>query len=243
MLPVLPTPGFPSRHRPNLFSFPLILAVLLLRLTAGLTAAAPLIEISISPEGRVKASAGEAKPVLVQGAWTEFEIVIDNTAGLTSPLAIESLQLLTSAGDVSRARWLKLEIVPPGPLSGKPEETRILRLWSRDAGRRAAVFNINAGQGSQDLGFRSDVLLTFVVKRAATATTPASLSPGRDSPDGWGRARCRDASGPHGLKPFAALAARYTISDFANKTRRPFNAQRRPALCSSSICALCSREK
>lgn len=177
MLQVFPVPGFHSRRCPSLFFLPIFFAFLLFQLTAGLTAAAPLIEISISPEGRVKASAGEAKPVLVQGAWTEFEIVIDNTAGLTSPLAVESRQLLQSAEDASRVRWLKIELVPPGPLTGKREESRILRLWSRDAGRRAAVFNINAGQGSQDLGFRSDVLLTFVVKRAATAAARVPAPP------------------------------------------------------------------
>jgi hypothetical protein len=129
-------------------------------------AAPPLIEVSISPEGRVKASSGEARPELVQGGWTEFEIVIENTAGLTSPLAIECRQVLKSDDDAARGRWLKLEVVPSGPLTGAAEEKRTLRLWSRDAGRRAAVFNVNAGQGSQDLGFRSDVLVTFVIKGA-----------------------------------------------------------------------------
>jgi len=128
--------------------------------------AGPLIEISISPEGRVKASAAEAKAELVQGGWVEFEVVIDNGAGLTSPLAIETRQLMKADDDTARDRWLKLEVVPPGPLTGAREERRILRLWSRDAGRRAAVFNFNAGQGSQDLGFRSDVLLTFLVRGA-----------------------------------------------------------------------------
>ena len=122
-----------------------------------------LVEVNISPEGRVKASAVAARPELVQGGWTEFEIVIQNTAGLTTPLGIECAQLLRSDDDAARDRWLKLEVVPSGALTGAAEEKRVLRLWSRDAGRRAAVFNVNAGQGSQDLGFRSDVLLTFVV--------------------------------------------------------------------------------
>lgn len=122
-----------------------------------------LIEVTISPEGRVKASSVASRPELVQRGWTEFEIVIENTAGLTTPLGIECAQLRRSDDEAARDRWLKLEVVPSGPLSGAAEEKRVLRLWSRDAGRRAAVFNLNAGQGSQDLGFRSDVLLTFVV--------------------------------------------------------------------------------
>jgi|GEM_PF-2509573 len=147
--------------------------------------AAPLIEISISPEGRVKASAGEARPALVQGGWAEFEMVIDNGAGLTSPLAVESRQFLQAADDRARDRWLRLEVVPPGPLTGQREETRALRLWSRDAGRRAAVFNFNAGQGSQDLGFRSDVLLTFVVAAAGAEPPPQPIPPPDLSAEGW----------------------------------------------------------
>lgn len=135
-----------------------------LLVTLSAVAAPPLIEISISPEGRVKASAGEAKPALVQGKWIEFEIIIENTAGLTTPLGVESKQLMRSEDDSARDRWLRVEVVPSGPLTGAAEEKRTLRIWSRDAGRRAAVFNFNAGQGSQDLGFRSDVLLTFVVR-------------------------------------------------------------------------------
>lgn len=127
-------------------------------------AAAPLIEVSISPEGRVKASLVEPAPVLKKGEWTEYQIVIENTAGLTAPLAVECRQAMASNDDTSRKRWLKLELVPSGPLTGAREETRTLRLWSRDGGRRAAIFNLNAGQGSQDLGFRSDVLVTFLVK-------------------------------------------------------------------------------
>ncbi len=143
---------------------PLLAAVSAFVAAGTLAGAPPLIEVSISPEGRVKASEGEAKPELVQGAWVEFDLVIENTAGLTTPLVIESRQLMKEDDDTARDRWLRLEIVPAGPLTGAPEEKRVLRLWSRDAGRRAAVFNVNAGQGSQDLGFRSDVLMTFVIR-------------------------------------------------------------------------------
>jgi len=133
-------------------------------LLAAPVQAAPLIEISISPEGRVKVSAGEVRPVLMRGAWTEFEVTIENAARLTTPLTLETKQLMKSEEDAARDRWLKCELVPAGPLSGAALEKRTLRLWSRDAGMRAAVFTANAGQGSQDLGFRSDVLLTFVIR-------------------------------------------------------------------------------
>ena len=126
-----------------------------------------LVQVTISPEGRVKAASEVRRPALTQQAWTEFDIVIENGAGLTAPFDIESKQLMTSLADAARDRWLRLEIVPSGPLTGQREEKRTLRLWSRDAGRRSAVMNVNAGQGSQDLGFRSDLLLTFVIAPAS----------------------------------------------------------------------------
>jgi hypothetical protein len=64
---------------------------------------------------------------------------------------------------------LRLEMEPSGQLSGATTETRILRLLSRDPGIRTAVFNINAGQGTQDLGFRSDVIVSFRMTRSKSA--------------------------------------------------------------------------
>lgn len=123
-----------------------------------------LITVSISPEARVKAAAEDVAMVLQQGKWKSFSVDIDNAAGITAPLAIESDQLSDGAHDRSRDHWLQMELVPNGPLSGSRSETRTLRLKSRDAGVRTAVLNFNAGQGTQDLGFRSDVLVTFKVQ-------------------------------------------------------------------------------
>ena len=128
-----------------------------------------LIQVAISPEARVKATATAGQRDLRQGEWSEFTIVIDNTAGITAPLVVESEQLLTSENDTARDRWLRLEIEPSGPLSGAPRETRSLRLLSRDSGIRTAVLNINAGQGTQDLGFRSDVMLSLRMTKSKGA--------------------------------------------------------------------------
>ena len=129
-----------------------------------------LIKVSISPEARVKATAMEGRRDLRQGAWSEFTITIDNAAGITAPLVVESEQLMTSDDDTTRDHWLSLSLEPSGPLTGAPTETRILRLRSRDPGIRTAVLNINAGQGTQDLGFRSDVIISFQISLAGEAT-------------------------------------------------------------------------
>lgn len=123
-----------------------------------------LITVSISPEARVKAAAEEIAMVLTKGEWQSFSIEIDNAAGITAPLAIESDQLLDGPDDMSREHWLEIELEPNGQLSGSRSETRTLRFKSRDAGVRTAILNFNAGQGTQDLGFRSDVLVTFKVQ-------------------------------------------------------------------------------
>src|SRR5690606_26376985 len=46
-------------------------------------------------------------------------------------------------------------------LSGLEVEYVILQLFSRDAGKREAKLEFNVGQGTQDLGFRSELPLLF----------------------------------------------------------------------------------
>jgi hypothetical protein len=122
-----------------------------------------LITVSISPESRVKAAAEDLAMELHQGIWQDFVIEIENAAGITAPLVIESEQFLQSDDDSSRDRWLQLELKPNGALTGMRNEIRTLSIKSRDSGIRTAILNFNAGQGTQDLGFRSDVLVTFKV--------------------------------------------------------------------------------
>ena len=124
-----------------------------------------LVTVTISPEARVKAAAEDCARTLQQGVWREFTVVIANTAGITAPLVVECPQAMTGPTDTTRDRWLEFALSPAGPLTGKPQETRTLRLRSRDAGVRAAVLNFNAGQGTQDLGFRSDVMLSFKIEK------------------------------------------------------------------------------
>ena len=106
-----------------------------------------LIEVRISPESRVKAAEGDALRELTQGSWCEFDIVIHNAAGITSPLQIESENLMPDASSTpGRDQWLRLELMPQGPLSGDRRETRKLRLWTDHTGVRSAVVNVNAGR-------------------------------------------------------------------------------------------------
>ncbi len=126
---------------------------------------AVLITVSISPESRVKAATEDVAMELEQGVWKDFLIKIENAAGITAPLVVESEQVLQFDDDRSRDRWLQFELRPNVALTGMRNESRTLRLRSRDSGIRSAILNFNAGQGTQDLGFRSDVLVTFKVHK------------------------------------------------------------------------------
>ncbi len=138
-----------------------------------------LAAVHINPESRVKVAMGPAKPTLDELGWTNFLVKIVNEAGVTAPLVCTSPQaapmvrrssaspkpqLDITPADAAR-RWLDIAMVTSQPmtktLSGLPVEYRILQLYSRDAGRREATLSMHVGQGTQDLGFRSDLPILF----------------------------------------------------------------------------------
>jgi hypothetical protein len=145
-----------------------------------------LVGLTINPEMRVKAAQGPAKPDLVAEGWRTFLIKVQNDAGATAELRVVSPQAQsvhdspakktasdehyrkseTSARGLSvDQRWLDLEILGKQPLrkelSGLVLEYRLVSLYSRDAGQREAKLEFNVGQGTQDLGFRSEADILF----------------------------------------------------------------------------------
>lgn len=123
-----------------------------------------LFEVHINPEMRVKVSRGPAKPALTTGQWHYFLAHVTNESGTTAPLQAESPQHLGQPG-AARDAWLELQIIDdptvPARLSGQPVEYRLLALRPSALGRREARFSWHVGQGTQDLGFRSDVDILF----------------------------------------------------------------------------------
>jgi hypothetical protein len=103
---------------------------------------------------------------------------VNNEAGVTAPLRTASEQAIrlhnSPAGRV-RDRWMDMQMFDGRPmnarLSGTRLEYRLIQLYSRDAGKRSAVVSFNVGQGTQDIGFRNDVTLTF----DCAASTPVTL--------------------------------------------------------------------
>jgi len=150
-----------------------------------------LVSVDINPEMRVKVAAGPAKAELVEQGWRTFLIKVHNQAGATAELRVvspnaqsvhDSPWKKTPSDDFflkghrpgvalpAADRWLDLEAFNKQPLtkelSGLALEYRVLSLYSRDAGRREGKLVFDVGQGTQDLGYRSEVDLLF---RAAPA--------------------------------------------------------------------------
>lgn len=145
-----------------------------------------LVSMDINPEMRVKVAQGPAKPELLERGWRTFLIKVHNQAGATAELRAVSPQgqsvhdspWQSTASDkfyrkrgssgaklALDQRWLDLELFNKQPLrkelSGLALEYRIVSLYSRDAGRREAKLAFDVGQGTQDLGFRSEVDVLF----------------------------------------------------------------------------------
>ena len=145
-----------------------------------------LASIDINPEMRVKVAGGPAPKELVELGWRTFLVKVHNQAGATAELRVVSpnAQSVHNAGGNKNASdqyyrkrgagkpslptsqlWLDLETFNKQPLkkelSGLALEYRVLSLYSRDAGEREAKLEFNVGQGTQDLGFRSEVDLLF----------------------------------------------------------------------------------
>lgn len=138
-----------------------------------------VVGITINAESRVSVIEGPAKKELTQQGWRTFLVKVQNQAGITPELKIESPNLAPlykrSSGspnpktEVTPAdvpnRWLDAAFFTGQPLkptlSGLELEYRVLQLYSRDVGKREAGLGFNVGQGTQDIGFRNTVPVLF----------------------------------------------------------------------------------
>lgn len=193
--------------------------------------------ININPESRVKSQRGQAEPVLYQKESKRFLLKIINEAGVTAPLRVNytgahEMQIqhhnenmeMPSADDplfhvktyLPRGPWLQTPAV--APLSGLEINYAIVDIYCREAGKREITFEFDVGQGTQDLGFRSelpvlfsvektypltferiedengeDVMASFVVRDEAGTVFPAQSS--RTPPDFWFHSQVYRTSG------------------------------------------------
>jgi hypothetical protein len=147
-----------------------------------------LAGVQINPESRVKVSPGPAPRDLLEQGWRLFLVKVQNDAGVTAALRVNSPQAQPLAGspaDQVEDRWLAAALFGDRPLekslSGAKLEYRLLQLYSRDPGKRSALLSFDIGQGSQDLGFRSDLTLTFDAAPASSFTFHVADENGKPS--------------------------------------------------------------
>jgi len=134
-----------------------------------------LVGVTINPESRVKVAMGPAAPELMENGWRQFLVKVANEAGVTAELKAQCPQngnVYTKqdgrevvSAQMGRDRWLEMQMFNERPvnknLSGLELEYRIIQLYSRDGGKRQATLSFNVGQGTQDVGFRSEVSVLF----------------------------------------------------------------------------------
>lgn len=150
-----------------------------------------LFAVHINPEARVKVARGPAMAGLQQAGYTPALIKVVNESGGTQRLRIGSPQagpvyagmsklsgermqqqhLRENENESRRSdRFLELEMFAAPPmashLSGLEAEYALALIYSHEAGRREATIAFDAGQGTQDLGFRAEVAVLFNVKPA-----------------------------------------------------------------------------
>jgi len=149
-----------------------------------------LFVIEINPELRVKVKRGPGDPILQQGGFTPMIVKVINDATLARPLNISSPQagaiyagssegiLLRQAQtelkrneNINRERrFLDVEMFDQSPmtskLSGLNVEYALALIHCSEVGAREATIVFDVGEGTQDLGFRSEIPVLFSVRPA-----------------------------------------------------------------------------
>lgn len=140
-----------------------MLSVLLMLLAAGPGADPEPAEdqvflvVTINPEGRVKVARGARVPPLEKGKPALAWLRIENQSGGTPLLEARS----SHAG--AKENPFRLQVLA-GTLTGREVEYRRLRITCTRAGKRELTIAFEAGQGTQDIGFRGEVPVLFDVK-------------------------------------------------------------------------------
>ncbi len=146
--------------------------------------------ININPESRVKVLRGAAKAKLIQNGWVSYLVKVNNEAGVTAQLQVQSPNAATplyapsfnsrvdpkkklTPGQVAN-RFLEMQLYRNRPmlphLSGLKLEYAILQIYSKDAGQREVELGFNVGQGTQDIGFRNTINILFTIPPSVKLT-------------------------------------------------------------------------
>ncbi len=121
-----------------------------------------LLVVTINPEGRAKVARGPGQLVLVRNAPGYAIIKVVNQSGGQQRLRAKG----NYAGSKDSPFTLAVANHPklPPDLSGELVEYRLLQVSCRSAGKHEITIGFDAGQGTQDLGFRGEAPVLFDVR-------------------------------------------------------------------------------
>ena len=132
-----------------------------------------LLRVHITPESRVKLAVVGPPEMIVQHRTQRFLVEVHNEAGIQAPLRIRAFD--QSLPQTDTPAWFDVRIVEnllsSSLLTGEEMEWKLLELRCSETGHREIRLEADAGQGTQDLGFRATVdLLLKCVPRSQFRT-------------------------------------------------------------------------
>lgn len=126
-------------------------------------AAQPLVflEVTINPEGRVRVSPGATVPAMKTGVAAWALIKVNNQSGGQQRL-VPRCQCPGSDANPFRVAMMNAK-GGPADLIGRELEYMLVKISCERPGPREALFAFQAGQGTEDIGFRGETAVLFKV--------------------------------------------------------------------------------
>ena len=127
-----------------------------------------LFSVSVNPESRVKISSTRDRLAMQVGVARRFLVKCENTAGITAPLRIRAFDVSTQPPQL--AGWCEVKMIDNNVIArdftSAAVEYKVVELILTEPGLHEVRFVADAGQGTQDLGFRASTdLLIDVAER------------------------------------------------------------------------------
>lgn len=139
-----------------------------------------LLKVHINPESRVKIEMVSPPEAIVQHRTNRFLLAIHNEARIQARLQVKALD--QSHDPAKPAEWFRLRMVENGFstsfLSGEEYEWKVIEFCCTEPGYREVHLEAEAGQGTQDLGFRATTdFIMHCVPRGKISSVLAPAKP------------------------------------------------------------------
>lgn len=119
------------------------------------------LEVTINPEGRVRVSPGAAVPAMKAGVAALALVKVNNQSGGQQRL-IPRCQCPGSDANPFSVAMMNAK-GGPADLIGRELEYMLVKISCERPGPREAIFAFQAGQGTEDIGFRGETAVLFKV--------------------------------------------------------------------------------